>query len=795
MFKTYFKTAWRTLIRYKSYSIINMLGLTLGIASCLIIFLVVQYELNYDQFNSKADRIYRVTLNALDFNPCVSMAVVPALRNDFPELEEVSQVWYQESGLVVIGGVKKYDEKGYAFTDQYFSSVFDYDWLEGNAKTALADPNAVVLTQSIAHKYFGNKDPMGQVINLENQYNLKVTGVIKDLPGNTHLPFQFLVSFETVRKEKQAQGALSSFYWISSGSFAYIVTPKHYSIDQMRMRMPGFIEKNWGKPIAKDAKLLLQPLADIHFDTRYLNSTTSYTTTRETYYALAVIAILIIIIACINFINLATAQAIRRAKEVGVRKVLGSSRLQLITQFLSETSLMVIIALVLALLLAVALLPQLASWLTIKISIDQLEQPSVIIMIVIAALVVILLAGLYPAFILAAFKPIQSLKSKAVMGQGNRLSLRKSLVVVQFAISQTMIVGTLVVAYQMDFFKNQDLGFDEKAVISFGIPDQHKTQVLRQALLDNPGVAQICFSSGAPVYNNYFGPFIAPDAGITKDDVTEIKFVDETYTDMFRLKMLAGEKLMRTNASPNDSVYNVVVNETMIHKLGIRNPQQAIGRHLILNGNWQATITGVVRDFQSESKHKKIRPCVLLYRADNFFMASVKILPSNINKTIASINKSWSALFPDQLFGYEFLDDHIAAWYRQEEKEYTAFKLFAGVAILIGCLGLYGLVAFAAAQRTKEVGIRKVLGASLTNIVFLFSKEFVLLIVFAFLIAAPIAYLIMNNWLQNFAYQIHIGASIFLITIVSSFVIAAFTIAYQAIKAAIANPVKSLRTE
>ena len=795
MFRNYFKTAWRNLSRYKSYSIINVLGLTLGITSCLVIFLVVQYELGYDKFNSKADRTYRVTLNALDFNPCVSMAVVPALRNDFPELEEVSQVWYQESGLVTIGGVKKYDEKGYAFADQYFSSVFDYNWLEGNAKTALADPNSVVLTESIAHKYFGDKEAMGQVINLENQYNLKVTGILKDVPGNTHLPVHFLVSFETVRKEREAQGALSSFFWITNGSFAYIVTPGHYSIDQMRKRMPAFIEKNWGRPIAKDAKLLLQPLTDIHFDTRYLNNTISYTTSKETYYALAAVAVLIIIIASINFINLATAQAIRRAKEVGVRKVLGSSRLQLITQFLSETSLMVFIALVLALSLTALLLPKLATWLTIKISFDQLEQPSIIIMIVLAALAVILLAGLYPAFIQAAFKPIQSLKSKALLQQGSKLSLRKSLVVVQFGISQVMIVGTLVVAFQMDFFKNQNLGFNEKAVISFDIPDQQKTQVLRQELLNNPGVTQISFSSGAPVYNNNFGPFIAPELGITKDDVTELKFIDEAYTDMFQLKMLAGEKVMRTNASPNDSVYNVVVNETMIHNLGIQIPQQAIGKHIILNGNWQATITGVVQDFQSESKHKKIRPCVLVYRADNFFTASVKILPTNMNKTIAAIDKSWSVLFPDNLFRYEFLDDHIAAWYRQEEKEYTAFKLFAGIAILIGCLGLYGLVAFAAAQRTKEVGIRKVLGASLTSIVLLFSKEFAVLIAFAFLIAAPVAYYIMNNWLQNFAYQVHIGAGIFLIAIVSSFIIAGCTIAYQAFKAAIANPVKSLRTE
>jgi len=368
-------------------------------------------------------------------------------------------------------------------------------------------------------------------------------------------------------------------------------------------------------------------------------------------------------------------------------------------------------------------------------------------------------------------------------------------VTVQFAISQIMIVGTLVVAYQMDFFQNRELGFDKDAVISLGIPDQQKADLLKQQLLENPGVANVSFSSGAPVLANGFTSFVAPDLGITKDDVTEVKFVDERYTGMFGLKMMAGNEIKQNRKSENDTAYDVVVNETMIQKLGIREPQQAIGKHVTINGNWICTILGVVQDFQSESKHKKIRPCVILYRADNFYTASVKLKTTNITKTIGAIDKSWSALFPQNFFEYKFLDDHIASWYRQEQKEYTAFKLFALIAILIGCLGLYGLVAFAAAQRTKEVGVRKVLGASLADIVFLFSKEFGVLIGIAFLVAAPVAYFVMNNWLQTFAYRVSIGANIFVIAILSSLLIAACTIAYEAVKAAIANPVQSLRTE
>ena len=792
MFKNYFKTAWRSLTRYRVYSTINILGLTLGIASCLAIFLVVKYELSYDKFNSKAGRIYRVTLNAIDFNPCVSMAVAPAMRNDFPELETVTQAWYHETGLITIGQ-KKFEEKAILFADKYFPFVFDYHWLEGNDKTALVEPNCIVLTESYAKKYFADGEAVGQFINLDNEYNLKVTGVIKDLPGNTHLPFNLLVSFETVRKQREEKGAMSNFYWISSGSFAYVVTPRHYDVRKLQSRIHGFIEKNWGKDIAKEARLPLQPLTDIHFDSRYLNNTISYTTSRETYYVLAAVAILITIIACTNFINLATAQSIRRAKEVGVRKVLGSSRGHLLIQFLSETALIVIVAMLLALLLIRLLLSQLATWLDIKIAPGQLAQPSIIILVFLIAMTVILLAGLYPAFVQSAFKPVRSLNSKAKQAFKG-FPLRKILVLVQFTISQALIVGTLVVAYQMDFFRNRNLGFDKDAVISLDVPDQQKAEVLRQELVSNPGVKQVSFSSGAPVFNNNFAPFVSPENGITKDDVTELKFVDDSYLDLFQMQMLAGDKISRNKKSENDTIYDVVVNETLIHKLGIQEPRLGIGKHINVGG-WYCTITGIVKDFQSESKHKKIRPCILLYRSDNFYQASVKLSPSNMSKTIAAIDKSWSALFPQNIFNCEFIDDHIAAWYRQEQKEYTAFKLFAGIAILIGCLGLYGLIAFATAQRTKEIGIRKTLGASLPNIILLFSKEFTVLIGLAFLIAAPISYYIMNNWLQSFAYQIKIGINIFIISILTSFIVAACAIAYKTIKASSANPVKSLRNE
>ena len=413
---------------------------------------------------------------------------------------------------------------------------------------------------------------------------------------------------------------------------------------------------------------------------------------------------------------------------------------------------------------------------------------------VIAALTVaiILLSGLYPSFVLSGFQPVTSLKSSNAGGFARGFTLRKGLVVSQFAISQILIVGTLVVANQMDYFENRDLGFNKDAVISIAVPDGTKGEVLRQQLVNNPGVQQISFSSGAPSYANSAAGFSAPAYGVTKDDVTNVMFVDENYTDMFGLKMLAGEKIGRLPKT--DTSFKFVVNETLVHKLGIMDPRKAVGVHITLNGR-DATIIGVVHDFQEESKHKKIRACVLMYQAQYFFTACIKIQPAGMTKTIENIGKSWSKLFPDDLFQYQFLDEHIASFYTQEQKVYTAFKLFSGIAILIGCLGLYGLIAFAAAQRTKEVGIRKVLGAPMMSIVGLFSKEFIILIAIAFAIAAPIAWYYMHQWLQDYVYRINISWWLFVAGGLVAIIIALATISFQAIKAALANPVKSLRSE
>ncbi|WP_206512987.1 ABC transporter permease [Larkinella soli] len=784
MLRNYFTVAFRNLSRNKSYAFINVAGLALGLAACIVIFLVVRNELTYDAFHARADRTYRVTLNGIDFNPSVSFAVAPALRNDFPELELVSQYYYEGESLIKVGN-ERFREEGLAWADQDFPRVFDFDWIEGNPATALKEPNTVVLTETVARKYFGEAGAVGRIIGLDNRHNLRVSGVIRDLPSNTHLTFRYLASWETVRKEVNLKN-----FWSIQGGNLFAVLPPKLDIRRIEARLPDFLVKNWPDQFENDkAKLLMQPLREIHFDQRYLSQASS-PRSKGTIYGLAGIAVFIILSACINFVNLATAQAVRRSKEVGVRKVMGAQRSQLVGQVLGETAILVAVSVLLALAAVRLFIPYSLPLLNIRIDPSHLVEPAVIGVILALVCGTILLAGLYPALVQSGFQPIIALKSRMTSPGGRSLTLRKGLVILQFTFSQVLIIGTLVVARQMDFFRNQDLGFDKEAIVLF--PAGQKADILRQKLKENPGVAEFSFSSANPATNSSFMPFSAPEYGMNENDVTELKLVDEAYMPMFKLELLAGEPIARQTSK--DTVGRVVVNQTLIRRLGFRNPQDAIGKRF-LAGDQPAQIRGVVKDFQSESKHRKIRACILAYNTSWLWQVSVKLRPEGVPRTLAALEREWQSMNPDDVFHYEFLDQHIDRIYTQEEKMYNAFRLFAGIAILIGSLGLYGLVSLMAVQRTREVGIRKVLGASVGSIVGLFSREFVWLMAIAFLIAAPVAWWAMDGWLREFAYHISIGPALFLVAVLTTFGIAALTVSYQSIRAALANPIKSLKTE
>nr|WP_293837396.1 ABC transporter permease [uncultured Arsenicibacter sp.] len=784
MIRNYFKIAWRTLLHQKGYSLINVTGLALGLAACIVISLIVRNELTYDSYHKKADRTYRMTVHGLDYNPSVSFAVAPAFRTDFPEAEHVSQFFYRPEGMIKAGN-QRFSEKGFAFADSAFSQVFDFNWLAGDAKTALTEPNTIVLTESLAKKYFGDRNPMGQLLRLNNRLDLRVTGIISDLPANTHLRFNFLVSWESVRKDMDM-----AHFWSIAGGSLYIVLPEHLNPERISARFPAFLTKNWDEQIRQDkGMLLLQPLREIHFDQRYLNQITM-PRSKETIYGLACVALFIILTACINFINLATAQAVRRSKEVGIRKTLGAYRRQLIGQALGETSMLVGIAAVLALFFVRLFLPYAKDLLDIRLTFTQLGEPQVIAGISGILIATILLAGLYPGFVQSGFLPTKALKSRMTNIHLGGLAVRKGLVMLQFAITQVIIIGTLVVASQMDFFMNQDLGYAKEAIVLLSAGD--KPDVFLQKLRENPGVQQFSFASAAPSYNNNFAPFKSPERGLHENDVTELKHVDEQYISLHGLSLLAGDPIRKR--AKGDTLYKVVVNQTLIRRLGFTDAARAIG-HRFFIGNQPVLIQGVVRDFQSESKHKQVRPCILVYNPGAFWQVSIKLHPQHMRETLAEIEADWVKLNPEYIFQYEFVDDHLAQLYTQESNMYNAFRIFSAISILIGSLGLLGLVSLIAVQRTKEIGIRKVLGASSGSIAVLFSREFLVLMSIAFCVAAPLAWYGMSNWLRQYAYHINIGPSIYLITFFSMVILVVVTISYQSLKAALMNPVKSLRSE
>lgn len=818
MFRNYLIITFRNLIRNKSYTTINVLGLALGITCSLLIFLVITYELNFDGFHSHKDHIYRITNDYKypDFTMHAGNTAYPVaevLRNDFPILGPsgegmVTQVDYRKQGKMAINHSQEkrnyYNEENILFADHNFFKVFDYGkeqdknaiWLEGNPDVALAEPNTIVLTESIAKKYFGEWKSkgalLGKEISMDDKYNLKVTGVVKDLPSNTHLPYSILVSMATLKASPDSKSNFENWGYVGKAS-TYVLLPDRPVIRQIKSQFPAFADKYankvWGK---STVSFDLQPLTEIHFDERFADSSIIPVRKKETIWAIGLIGFLIMVTACINFINLSTAQAIKRAKEVGIRKVLGAVKGQLVSQFLGETFMITLVAVAVATGLAYLLLPYLDQLLESKIAWNVI---SVSFFLAVLIVLVSLLAGIYPALVLSGFRPVLALKAGLVPTSRGGISLRRTLVVFQFSICQALIIGTVVVASQMQYFRNKDLGYQKDAILVVNIPgktDKSKLDAIRNELLKSPGIREVSYANAAPTATEHpTTPFRSIDLQVEDGHITEHLAIDEHFLDTYEMKLLAGEDL--ANKSEANKAQGFIVNEAMVRQLGLQEPRDAIGKRISVGK--EAPIIGVVKDFHSRSLHSQINPIILHYHPEDFSVASIKIQAQDMGHTLKVIQDQWTTYFPNELFTYSFMDEKIAELYRAEDKIFQIFQVFSAIAIFIGCLGLYGLVSYMAVQRTKEVGIRKVLGASVVSIVMLFSKEFIQLITLAFLIASPLAWYLMNNWLQDFTYHITIGIGVFSIAIAFSITIALLTVGYKSVKAALANPVKSLRSE
>jgi putative ABC transport system permease protein len=801
MLQNYLKTAWRSLVRNKTYTAINIMGLTVGIAACLLIFLVVQYQTSFDNFHTKKDRIYRVigvaTKPTLSYGSGIQFPVPDALRLDFPQIPVVTSILRNEGSLFSVNNQKfKVDETYYA--DPQFFAAFDFAWLAGDKKTALAEPNTIALTRDEANKFFGDwHNAMGKTIRYKNKTDLKVTGILENLPANTDFPLHVVMSYASIKqKGGDYYGNMKDWITVLGENYCFVVLPEGANVNAYNKQLDAFVKRHVPAPYANRESLQLQPLTAMHYDST-IDIFSNHPFSKQLINAISLIGIFLLVIACVNFINLATAQAVNRSKEVGIRKVLGSDRKKLIFQFMSETALITIFSIAIALAITSLALPLLNNLLEIRLNSWFIGDANVLAFLGVLFVAVTFLSGFYPALVLSGYNPISALKNRFSSVSTSGISLRRALVVLQFCIAQVLVIGTLVVISQLDYFKNKSLGYSKDAIITVPIPgdslSKTKTATLRNELLQQAGVGGVSYSFGSPSDDNewYSGVHFNNSAKETEWGAN-LKWADANYFKLYKLQFVAGGPY-----SEADTIHGYVINETMVKKLGLTNPQQAIGKSIGLwnNKHYSAPITGVIRDFNVNSLKESIPPVLMASWSGPYQIASIKVQPANLAQTLSSIQSKWNEAFPQSLYEYHFVDDDVARFYKTDTQLSQLYKIFAGIAILISCLGLFGLVSFMAVQRTKEVGIRKTLGASVSHIVYLFSKEFTLLILVAFAISAPTGWYLMNKWLESYTFKIKIGPGIFLLSIAISVVIAWSTVGYKAVRAALVNPVKSLKSE
>ncbi|MGV3540738.1 MAG: ABC transporter permease [Rufibacter sp.] len=803
MLKNYFLVAVRTLRRNIGYTTLNVIGLALGITCSLLLFLVINFELSFDNFHSKADRIYRINITSKDQNGQHTSAGTPVpllkvLKASLPELKPATHMHEEEGGTFAILSSdttrtqKKFREEGSVmFVEPEFFDLFDFETNGVDVRQALKDPNSILLTETVAKRFFPDGNALGRVVRMNGKANLQVKGVVPDAPANTDIPYTMLAAYEIAKDVS----TFSTDGWNSTNSSQqiYFALAPGASVKQAEDRINEIADRYRGRRPGEQERFTLQPLSDLHFNEGYSNYN-DRTVDVQTLWALAIVGAFLVLIACINFVNMATAQAMRRAKEVGMRKVLGANRSQLVVQFLSETGLIALTALLVSVVLTELLLPYLNQLLELQISFSILENKEVAIFLAIVLLLVTFFAGLYPALILSGFKPISALRSKVATARTAGLSLRRALVVLQFTICQVLIICTIVVHDQMEFFRNASLGFDKDAIVTIPLPAQKAEDLMamRQDLEAHPGVKATTFAISPPSANVTMNmSFNYDDYSVDRNFNLNFRFADEHYLKTFNIPLIAGRMYQKS-----DTIQELVVNETFLRQVGEKSPEAALGKKMLVNGGQnEGRIVGVVKDYHVGSLRESIDPVVMSTWKYFYYSLNAKIEMKDAKSAIAHLQRVWSTAYPDDVFYYEFLDDTIAEFYATEQRQAHLFKIFSVIAILIGCLGLYGLVSFMVTQRTKEVGVRKVLGASSASIVGLFSRDFAVLVLIAFVIAAPISYYFMEQWLQDFTYRIDIGYWVFLAAGAITLLIALTTVSLQALRAAFSNPVTALKTE
>ncbi len=789
MFKNLIKTAFRHILKHPGYSILNILGLTLGISSALFLIIYVSDEISYDRYHEKADRIYRVSSKITEPDDQFTWNVAqipfgPQVVQDYPEVQSFVRFIPMGRSLYKYED-KEFNEEDFFYVDSTLFDIFTYKVIKGEVKTALLQPKKIILTEKIATKYFGASDPIGKTLTSgTNVY--EVTGVIEDVPTNSHFRFDALASRNNLPKQ------LGN--WGNFGIFTYLLFPEDFDVKAFETKMQGMYDA-YMKTIFEAMKIkieyILEPITKIHLYST--NAGEPEPTGSITYvYIFAIVALFLVLIAGMNYMNLATARSARRAREVGLRKVVGSRRGPLIAQFLSESTVFTIISLVLSIIILVALLPKFNTLAGKSFDLHIIYSPVVILTLVGVILVVGLLGGSYPAFFLSRFSPVTVLKGEITQGSAGSL-FRKILVVFQFAISVIMIICTLVVFRQLNYLKTKDQGFDQKDVINLTLNGQMvlKYPVLKQVLTDFPEIKYVTSTnsavgegSGKVIFN------VETDLGMTQKGVNFV-VVDHDFVDALGIKMAEGRDFQED--MPSDTLTGAVVNETFAKRMNWSDP---IGKKVELGdaNTLRARVIGVMKDYHQTGMYNEIESLLMVYRARNN-QVYIKLSGNNNQAALSYIESKWKEIFPDQPFTYTYLSERFNRQFEADEKRGLIFTIFTILAILIACLGLFGLASYMVEQRTKEIGIRKVFGANESTILQLIAKDFLILVTAGIIIAIPIAWYLMSDWLQNYVYRTNIGVPLIIMASLLTIAITFITISYKAYQAAVMNPAKSLKTE
>jgi len=791
MLRNYFKIALRNLQRRKAYTLINVLGLSLGFASAILIFSFVKYHLSFDTFHSKKDRIYRIVtedhMEKVFYYPGTPPPVGKAFRNDYTFAEKVSRVFViygPQISLPFSTGNQKFQEgQGVAFAEPGFFDILDFPLIKGDKEKVLTEPNTALITERIAKKYFGDADPIGKIIRVGNKTDFRITGILADLPENTDRRQEIYLPFSNLKDYNPWAAGDDGWGGVASDFQCFVLLKPGVSAATVNQVFPAFSRKYYDGDYEQEWQFKLQPLADIHFNPAFDGKMSG-----KNIWALSLIGVFLIVTAAVNFINLATAQALNRAKEVGIRKALGSIRGQLFWQFIAETAVINLVAMLLAFVLIRLTLPLLGVLFDVPVSLHFFQ--GIYLFLPLLLVLVIFLSGAYPGLVIAGFQPVRALKGALTQQHVGGFSLRRGLVVTQFVISQLLIIGTLVVVYQMRYVSRANIGFQKDAVVMIPVPAAEKAKVstLRSELSSLSGVEKLSFCNQPPIGAGGGREMVYDHRSRRENYDVVLKLGDEQYLSTFGLQLLAGRDLY-----PSDTIREYLVNETLVKKLGVTN-DAVIGKNAMIN-DVNGTIVGVIKDFHNESFHSPIRPLAITTQTRSYYSCAVKVNTASLQPTLKAVQKTWEQLYPDNIYQSEFLDERVARYYQLDQRIQQVIQTFTVIAIFIACLGLYGLVSFMAARKTREVGVRKVLGASVESILWLFGKEFVRLLLLAFVIAAPLAWWVMNKWLESFVYRISPGPGIFGLAMLITLVIACLTVGYSAVKAAVMNPVKSLRSE